>query len=435
MKSQIDEKERELATKRKENASQLIEINTLRKKKEKEGTLKINENLTKKTKKLEKEKGELRKEIEKLKKDVTDGGSKEQKKRIETKEAEIKSLQKTVKRIRNERDDVKDKLKKNEAVHDAAIRNLKAELDRLEKRFQAMVISVKKEGDATTDLATTNDDTIDDEIQPEKSKHNMSATDSESSSLYDDEVQPKKRKSSESFGEDSAGQPFKKKKSDILPKFNQEKEFLDDSFNNLIPVSNEVIGRNVVKNYECKKDVITPPTEAIQYSNKNCVVTTLNEKISFLAVGEKARQKHNFDMYGNKPCGLSPVCSNIFRGGEDIGYAFICPPTNAFHKYFQRRTWVCWYHTQASLDGHDVQVQRVHVVTETPQNQKPKDVPQNAPTKAAADTNTIKSGKMTKVNLAEKLNAESSDEDFKEEEEHNSEDLKTDEDSISGDAM
>ena len=75
--------------------------------------------------------------------------------------------------------------------------------------------------------------------------------------------------SSESFVEESAGQPFKKKKSDILPKFNQEKEFLDDSFNNLIPVSNEVIGRNDVKNYERKKDVITPPPEAIQYSNKN----------------------------------------------------------------------------------------------------------------------------------------------------------------------
>ena len=47
MKSKIDEKERELATKRKENASQVIEINNLRKKKEKEGTFKINENLRK----------------------------------------------------------------------------------------------------------------------------------------------------------------------------------------------------------------------------------------------------------------------------------------------------------------------------------------------------------------------------------------------------
>ena len=198
----------------------------MRKKKEKERTLKINENLTKKTKK-----------------------------RIEVKENEIKSLQKTVKRIRNERDD--------EAVHDAAMKNLQAELERLEKRFKTMEISVKKtteddagfpSGSVFTDLgdATTNDD----EAKPEKSKH-MSATDSESSSLYNDEVQLKKRKSSESFVEESAGQPFKKKKSDILPKFNQEKEFLDDSFNNLIPVSNEVIGRNVVKNYECKKDVTT----------------------------------------------------------------------------------------------------------------------------------------------------------------------------------
>ena len=97
---------------------------------------------------------------------------------------------------------------------------------------------------------------------------------------------------------------------------------------------------------------------------------------------------------------------------------------------------MCWYHTQTSLDGHDVQLQRVHVVTDTPQNQKPKDVPQNAPSKAAADphTRTNKSGKRTKVNLAENLNAESSDEEFKDKD-LNSEDLKTDEDSVSGEEI
>ena len=77
--------------------------------------MKINENLTKKTKK-----------------------------RIEVKEAEIKSLQKTVKRIRNEHDDVKDKLKKNEAIHDAAVRNLQAELEKLEKRNLLANLSRRK---------------------------------------------------------------------------------------------------------------------------------------------------------------------------------------------------------------------------------------------------------------------------------------------------
>ena len=165
--------------------------------------------------------------------------------------------------------------------------------------------------------------------------------------------------SSESFVEESAGHPFKKKKSDILPKFNQEKEFLDDSF----------------KSSELEKT-------------------------------------------------------------SDTQCAFICPPTNAFHKYFQRRTWVCWYHTQASVDDHEVQLQRVNVVTDTPQNQKPMDVPLNAPSKAATDphTRTDKSGKRTKVNLAENLNAESSDEEFKDKD-LNSEDLKTDEDSVSDEEM
>ena len=99
---------------------------------------------TKKTKKLEKEKCDLRREVEKLKKDAADGGSKDEKKRIKVKEAEIKSLQKTVKRIMNERDDVKDKLKKNEAVHDAAMRNLQAELEKLEKRNLLANLSRRK---------------------------------------------------------------------------------------------------------------------------------------------------------------------------------------------------------------------------------------------------------------------------------------------------
>ena len=112
---------------------------------------------------------------------------------------------------------------KNEAVHNLAMRNLQAELARLEKRFKAMEISVKKskmrvdttEGDAST---------IDDESKPEKSQHNISTTDSESASIYNEEVPSKKRKSSESYIDESAGQLSKKK---------IEQELLD-SFNNLI---------------------------------------------------------------------------------------------------------------------------------------------------------------------------------------------------------
>ena len=93
------------------------------------------------------------------------------------------------------------------------MRNLQAELTRLEKRSKAMEINVKKfkiDVDTTEGDATTNNDstTNDDEIKPEKSQHNISATDSESASLNDEKVPTIKRKCSESYVEESAGPTF-----------------------------------------------------------------------------------------------------------------------------------------------------------------------------------------------------------------------------------
>ena len=166
-----------------------------------------------------------------------------------------------------------------------------------------------------------------------------------------------------------------------------------------------------MKNYEDKKNSIAVPTQAVKDANKDCVVTTLNNKISFLAIGEKARQKHDVGTYGVKACGLHPVCSNILRGQEDIGYAYICSPTSNFHKYFEKNTWVCWYHCQASIDGHEVQSQQVHDESkaETPKNQKPKEPEQDAPTKDTKKSPKEPSKKSSKVNLENRLDATSSE--------------------------
>ena len=53
---ETEEKSNELRDKKKELSRQLIEFNTLKRKKEKDGTLKINENLIRKNSKLQKDK-------------------------------------------------------------------------------------------------------------------------------------------------------------------------------------------------------------------------------------------------------------------------------------------------------------------------------------------------------------------------------------------
>ena len=94
---------------------------------------------------------------------------------------------------------------------------------------------------------------------------------------------------------------------------------------------------------------------------------------------------------------------------------YVCAPTNSFHKYYEKKCWACWYHAQASLDGHHVQTQRVLVPTDTPKNQKPKEPLPNAPMKPVLEPSTKTDAKPedkpVKVNLKAKLNAASSDED------------------------
>ena len=153
------------------------------------------------------------------------------------------------------------------------------------------------------------------------------------------------------------------------------------------------------------------------------VVTTLNGKISFISLGEKARQKHDSKAYGVKPCALHPYCSNMLYGGEDIAYVYICDPTPAFHKNYEKRVWVCYYHGKASFEGHEVQTQQTFDITSTPKIQKTDspapdaialDAPFKAPAPTIADEREMKptksKPKSAKTNLEERLNTTSSDE-------------------------
>ena len=411
LQARIVEKDKELVLKRKEITGQGIEINTLRKKKEKDGLVAANASLVRKNKKLASDKDELRAEAEVLKKSCVN------------KDKEIDSLQRTTKRMRNKYEDIKEELTKKETEHLATLQRLKNEIIRLEKRFKTLNIhevdlgeTTGKDNQDSSSRRDANSDCTSVENKPNpESVHNISTSDSElptkpEGSSAGSDSSSKKRKSA-----DETLKSRKKKKTESNPPESNEHELLDDSFNNLIPVSDAIIGRNKVKNFESKTSIIPPPTDVVKYCNKNAVVTTLNSRISFLAMGETARQKHDVGKFGMKACGLSPVCSNINRGGEDIGYVYVCPPTNSFHKYYEKKCWVCWYHTQASLDGHHVQTQRVHVPTDTPKNQKPKEPLPNAPIKPVLEPSTHHDAepgdKPVKLNLKARLNAASSDED------------------------
>ena len=156
-------------------------------------------------------------------------------------------------------------------------------------------------------------------------------------------------------------------------KKNLEKEFsmepldADDSFMNP-PTVHMKIGKNLVKNYEKRR---TKDAQPIDSSPKEIFVTTsLNNQIFFTAVGEQARRKHDESTLGIKPCGLHPYCSNMFRGGEDIALVMINSPE--FHDKFEKKTWVCYYHAKASMEGQEIQTQtKVDENTQaTPKNTK-----------------------------------------------------------------
>jgi hypothetical protein len=256
------------------------------------------------------------------------------------------------------------------------------------------------------------------EIKVDSSLHKISSSDSDSSNK--NVVISKKR-----TAKPSSPAPKKLKLSSVESSEDLDhstnlvaENLLDDSFNNLLPVSNMKLGRYVIKNYENKDKSlsISPPTHAIKSTNKDCVVTTLNGKISFISLGEKARQKHDVKSFGIKPCALHPICSNMLYGGEDIAYVYVCDPNPHFHKNYEKRVWVCFYHGKASFEGHEVQTQHAFEVINTPKNKQQETTDVDAPVKAPApapvdvepEEKPLKE-KSAKAKLEDSLNSTSSE--------------------------
>ena len=155
----------------------------------------------------------------------------------------------------------------------------------------------------------------------------------------------------------------------------------DDSFNNLIPSSSQIKGRKIIKNFENKSKNSVAPARALRYSNKDFVVTCLNEQISFIAVNAKSVAKHDGATYGIKPCRLFPYCSEMFKGGEDIALVYIVSPVG--HQYYEEECWVCEIHARASMNGEEVQIIQKLIAndTHTPKNKTKQETPK-APKKS-----------------------------------------------------
>ena len=144
----------------------------------------------------------------------------------------------------------------------------------------------------------------------------------------------------------------------------------DDSFLNP-PVSSKRIGKHTVSNFQKRRSKdLHPSPEEIKTSNPKCVATCLNNQITFEAIGETAKHKHDEKRYGTKPCGLYPHCANLHYGGEDIGLAKILSPKQ--HGNCGKKVWICWFHCEASINGIETQIQEKHVVKETPKHGKTK---------------------------------------------------------------
>ena len=443
-KLELEEKETELVAKTKENARQVIEYNTLKKQKDKKGTLDQLEHTRSKNKKLEISNTSLKETLnaQTVTLDahtVTIAG---QKAEIETLKNTLNEKEKKggedltdLKRYRSERD----ALRKSAAILENKMKLLQKDLNKRTSTLER----VREERDpllnepntstpktpvaapiaspTTTPIAAavarpkpliadsvgdseasddSNSDAESIDADGPNREDSGAASEAEESAEADvkDETKDLTTKTipkpqlikpviqdadtedpdDEKAKKDKHEKARKKKKTkkaeedDIMKDFEIEALKDDDSFMNP-PSSVRTVGKFQVKNFQTRssKDP-APHPEDLKYANQKPAATCLNNKISFVASSEPRKTKHDHGQWGDRPCALYPVCSNIFRGQEDIGRVKIISPD--FHANLNEDGWACWYHVDASLNGIEVQTQAKFVIKDTPKTTKSKKV-------------------------------------------------------------
>ena len=394
---ELEWKVEELSEKRKEVQDQQVLINTLKNKKEKQGTININEALNKKNTALKEDKKKLLEDNKALKAKVKD---------LETAAAafangKFKDLEVTKERYRKERNkallDLESSSKDNERLR----KDKKEALDDLETSKAEQIKQVDRLKENQKDAKEVLRRTIanleervrsltleepEGETDPSKSPvSNETSDDSDVEAEEDDapgkeptDASPELRPLNKSFDdapspvfvakEQRQGVRKRGSRRKLLPSQDGEAgsslaQVLEaDSSFDVIPTSTKRRGKKIVTNSTLAKPKSSPPTsKAMRYSNRNFAVTILNEQISFIAVAEKYRARHDEKKYGTRPCGLYPTCSSMLKGGEDISKVFVISPEH--HQSYDKETWACHFHAEASMEGQEVQTVKTQSTT------------------------------------------------------------------------
>ena len=441
----------ELAEKRKEILTLQKEVGNLKNKKEKQGTLDVNAGLNKKNAAPKEEKKSLNDTQKDLKSKIKDLESEASLIKFKLKEVEVKKekyrkekndafdeimkANKSITRLRGERDKAKDDLIKNISANKENVKRheegFKKSKDGLRKNiadleFKLAKLSINKTASDGSDAATVeSDDDVREELEDKVNEDEADEIDEpkdEENEIVPSptlplDTSPELRPLDTSKEEDTPvvtrgkkNQVKRGSKRKLLPSIGDENDLAnldfdgDNSFD-IIPTSSRRRGRKLVTNFNNlkPKNKTLKKTKAMRYSNRNFAVTILNEQVSFIAISEERKSTHDVDTFGVRPCGLYPACSNLLRGGEDISKVFIISPEH--HKNYEAEAWACMYHAEASIKGEEIQTQVTKPEDDDAETPAKKEVATKVPVPPAPTKSKPKTG-----GGASKADPDSSDE-------------------------
>ena len=371
-KSEVDVKAQEIVNKD-------IEIMKLRKKAElKLKTVEKSNDLERRNKKLLKEIADLKSDLEIEKLVVKHNDRNDDRK-----------MSDDLKRIRKERDDLKNSLKKEKenatnlkekiedykvTANNAMEKNLVMKKENREwalkvnclenqlANLQIDALNGTKVGE-TSDNQESDDENVnksDDEnvnkmenqvksldISNDETEEDVCPKNSENDDAVEGEDHEIKPDSNQTFIVEETLEPLENNESeDII--LASDQEFEDENFR---------VGNTEVMNYKNPKYAASNNVDApSKYINKEFkpVATTLNNSIIFTAVN-KTKLKHN-PSQGSGHCGLSPDCSIKWTENSNFGRVFIFDSIN--HPSNMTEKWACWHHIQASVSGVKLQIQK-----------------------------------------------------------------------------
>ena len=377
-------------------------------------TIKICSDLDKKNKALSKENENLNKENEELKMASKSGEDKKKTKQVQEKLQKVKEernkaeeenvdAKKNLERVRRQRNEAEDKAAKYKKEREALTKELrevrgdaKKERETLAKELREVKEDAKVKGKEIVSLKRLleefdgEDDEVADAQDSSPTSKNTSKKDSKeekvnepvdlSSNSNDDKkskditsgssTAPTKEaaalESSNDSNETAAAKPTQEasaakptqepskavdKPDEVIEEISSGEEWEGTTFFK--------IGHHLVKNVKFSKD--SPAIGAklphrIVKETMRFTGTSLNNKITFIATNTKSHTLHD-PTKGSSVCSLTPVCTRRWVKGEPIAIVLIID--SAWHPENEKEQWVCGHHHEASIRGHNLQMQKL----------------------------------------------------------------------------